>query len=270
MKKRIKTTLNIQGHRGCRGLFPENSLPAFQQAILLGVHTLEMDVVLSADYQVVVSHEPFISRIFCLTPDKQPIPESMDMKYNLFEMLYDEIRLFDCGSRKHPGFPEQKTMPCYKPLLREVFTLAEQLNPNIKYNIEIKSKPVWDGTYTPYPEAFVKQVLEVVDLYKVSSRTNLQAFDVRILEQVKKQAPAIPIALLVDEKESISEKLHSISFKPEIISPYFQLLTKELVQRYQALGYKIIPWTVNDNADLQRMIAYKVDGIITDYPNRLL
>lgn len=262
--------IDIQGHRGCRGLLPENSLIAFQKAIELGVHTLEMDVAISKDNKVVVTHEPFMSRVICLDPNKQVIPEEMDMKYNIYQMLYSEIKLFDSGSLKPPRFPEQKLQSCFKPLLSEVFEIADRLNPKIKYNIELKSKPSWDNIYTPYPDEFVRLVLEQISSYNVQDRTNLQAFDVRILEEINKQNPNITIALLVDENENISEKLHSISFKPEIIGPYFQLLSKELVKRYQDLGYKIIPWTVNEKEELKTMLNFQVDGIITDYPDRLL
>lgn len=265
-----KYEVDVQGHRGCRGLLPENSLPAFQKAIELGVHTLELDVAITKDKKVVVTHEPFMSRLICLNPTNEQIPESMDMKHNIYEMTHDEIKLFDCGSLKHPRFPEQALTSCYKPLLGEVIEMAEELNPNIKYNIELKSKPSWDGIFAPYPEEFVKLVIDEVLNHNVHNRTNLQAFDVRLLEQIKKQNSKISVALLVDENENISEKLHSISFKPEIISPYYQLLTAAVVDRYQDLGYKIIPWTVNENEELQRMLDYQVNGIITDYPDRLL
>lgn len=262
--------IEIQGHRGCRGLLPENSLPAIKKAIELGVHTLEMDVAISKDKKVVVTHEPFMSRHICLDPNKQRIPVEMDMKYNIFEMSHEEIKRFDCGSLKHSGFPEQILASCYKPLLSEVIEMAEKLNPKIKYNIELKSKPAWDGIFTPYPEEFVSLVIQEVENHNIQDRTNLQAFDVRILEQIKRKNTEIVLALLVDENENISQKLHSISFKPKILSPYFQLLTKDLVNRYQKLGYRVIPWTVNENEELQRMLDYQVDGIITDYPDRLL
>ncbi|HLT52989.1 MAG TPA: glycerophosphodiester phosphodiesterase [Flavobacteriaceae bacterium] len=264
-----KQDIDIQGHRGCRGLLPENSLPAFKKAIELGVHTLEMDLAISADKQVVVSHEPFMSRTICLDPEGNDIPEIDDKRYNLYQMTYQEIKLFDCGTKPHPRFPEQTLLKTYKPLLSEVFELAEGLNPNIKYNIEIKAQPDYDGVFTPAPKEFVELVLQVVNQYGVASRTNLQAFDTRILEEIKKQDPSMPIALLVDENESISGKLHQLSFKPEIISPYYELLTADLVTQYQQLDYKIIPWTVNDPEAISRMLEYGVDGIITDYPNRL-
>lgn len=99
--------IDIQGHRGCRGLLPENSMPAFIRAIELGVHTLELDLAISKDKKVVVSHEPFMSRKICLYASGNEILQSMDMKYNLYEMTYDEIKQFDCGLKFHPDYPNQ-------------------------------------------------------------------------------------------------------------------------------------------------------------------
>lgn len=262
--------IDIQGHRGCRGLLPENSLPAFKKAIELGVNTLEMDLAISKGKQVVVSHEPFISRFYCLYPDGSEIPLDDDMKYNFYQMTYDSIKQFDCGSKAHDRFPDQEKVKVYKPLLSEVFMFSDAINPNIKYNIEIKAKPEYDNVYTPEPEEFVRLVLKEIDEYKVFNRTNLQSFDVRILEEIKKQAPTMKVALLVDENESIDDKLKELSFKPKIISPYFKLLSKENVKIYQKENYQIIPWTVNDTEDMLDMLNFKVDGIITDYPDVLI
>ncbi|SFZ92687.1 glycerophosphoryl diester phosphodiesterase [Flaviramulus basaltis] len=262
--------VDIQGHRGCRGLLPENSLPAFKKAIELGVNTLEMDLAISKDNKVVVSHEPFIDRTYCLDFNGEEILKEDALKYKLYQMDYDSIKLFDCGSKLHKRFPNQEKMKVYKPLLSEVFLLSEDINPNIKYNIEIKSEPEFDNIYTPEPKEFVSLVLNEINKYKVFNRTNLQSFDVRVLEEIKKQAPTMAVALLVDENELIDGKLKELSFKPEIISPYFKLLSKEEVERYQKENYQIIPWTVNQAKDMQKMLDFKVDGIITDYPDVLI
>lgn len=262
--------IGVQGHRGCRGLLPENTLPAFQKAIELGVNTLELDLAISKDRQVVVSHEPFISRYYCLDSYGEVIPRRLDMKYNFLQMTYDSIKQFDCGSKQHPRFPDQRNFKTHKPLLGEVFKLSDSLNPNIKYNIEIKSKPDFDDLYTPKPHEFVSLVLNEVRRYGVASRCNLQSFDVRVLEEIKKQDPDMVVALLIDEKESIEDKLKELSFTPKILSPYFELLSKETVSAYQNQGFLVIPWTVNDPEDMERMIGFQVNSIITDYPDRLI
>ena len=262
--------LDIQGHRGCRGLYPENSLPAFDKAIELGVTTLELDIAITKDKEVVVSHEPFMSRTICFNPEGEEIPEDMDMKHNLYEMTHEEIKQFDCGSKFHPTYPDQIKLKTYKPLLSEVFELATAKNPDVKFNIEIKSKPEYYGIYTPQPDEYVKLVLDEVKESGLFNNVNLQSFDLVILEEIKKQSPNMPVALLVDEDETIATKLEKLSYKPEIISPYFRLLTSEMVNEYHSQDYLIIPWTVNEEQDMFKMLRWNVDGIITDYPNRLL
>ncbi|AUP78288.1 glycerophosphodiester phosphodiesterase family protein [Flavivirga eckloniae] len=262
--------IDIQGHRGCRGLLPENTIEAFKKAIDLGVHTLELDVAVSKDGIVVVSHEPYISRTYCLDTDGNEILEAFDKKYNLYQMTFDSIKQFDCGTKLHPRFPEQKKMKTYKPSLEEVIRISKNKNPNIKFNIELKSRPEYDGIYTPEPNEFVKLVLDVVNKNNAFNETNLQSFDLRVLEEIKEQSPKITVALLVDEDESIQSKMSKMSYAPEIISPYYKLLDAKTVNTLQANNFLIIPWTVNTNEDLLKMIDLNVNGIITDYPNRLI
>tara|TARA_R110001583_G_scaffold96748_2_gene241200 strand:- start:274 stop:1134 length:861 start_codon:yes stop_codon:yes gene_type:complete len=263
-------TIDIQGHRGCRGLMPENTIPAFLKAIELGVNTLELDVVISKDDVVVVSHEPYMNYEICLDSNANEIPKSDAKKYNLYQMTFDSIKQFDCGTKPYARFPNQEKIKTHKPSLQEVIQKAKRKNPAIKFSIEIKSLPEYDGIFTPKPKEFVHLVLEIVNKNDAFNDTNLQSFDLRVLEEIKKQSPKMTMALLVDEDESIVEKLNQLSFKPEIISPYYQLLDAEMVRNLQAENLKVIPWTVNKEEDLQQMINLKVDGIITDYPNRLV
>jgi glycerophosphoryl diester phosphodiesterase len=249
---------------------PENSLPAFEKAIDLGVHTLELDLAISKDKKVVVSHEPFFSRLYCLDPEGNEISKQDDMAFNLYEMTYDEIKQFDCGTKFHTKYPKQEKLKVYKPLLSEVIAMAETRNDQIKYNIEIKAKPLYDGKYTPTPKEFTALVLEVIKEYNVFNRVNLQSFDLRTLEEIHKQAPNMKVALLVDGSEDINGKLKSMSFKPEIISPYYKLLQANTVATLQSKEFMVIPWTVNKEQDMKLMIDYRVDGIITDYPNILI
>ena len=265
-----KNEIDVQGHRGCRGLFPENSLPAFEKALDLGVHTLEIDIVISKDLKVVVSHEPYMNHIICKQPNGENISDSILKPFNLFDLNYEDIKAFDCGSKFHPSYPNQKKIKTYKPLLAEVFELAKAKNPKVRFNIEIKSKPQYYGVYTPKPETYVKLVLNEIKSSGFSSQVNLQSFDLTILEEINNQMEPMQVALLVDEDEIIAKKLKQLSFKPEIISPYYKLLTEENVMNYKSKGFQIIPWTVNEISDLESMIGLKVDGLITDYPDRLI
>ena len=262
--------IDIQGHRGCRGLMPENTLPAFEKAIALGVHTLELDLAISKDRKVVVSHEPYINSLFCLDTLGNDINSEVDKTFNLYKMNYHEIKAFDCGTKVYPRFTEQQKLKAYKPLLSEVLEMAKAKNDKVRFNIEIKSDPRYDKIYTPKPDEFVSLVLEIINQYDVFEVSNLQSFDIRVLEEIKRQAPKMKVALLVDDNETIKAKLASLTFIPEIISPYFKLLNKNKVKQLQAKNFKVIPWTLNTVEDMQLMINYKVDGIITDYPDRLI
>ena len=174
-----KKMVDIQGHRGCRGLLPENSIIAFEKAIELGVHTLELDVVISKDHQVVVSHEPFMNHEIALDLQGNPIPESEEKNYNLYQMTYDSIRLYDCGTKKHPRFPTQQKLKVVKPLLDDVIQMVEVKTGNkIAYNIEIKRKPSYDGIYAPKVDEFVRLVVEVVQKYNLGDQPNPQKWHV--------------------------------------------------------------------------------------------
>lgn len=263
--------LDVQGHRGARGLFPENTIIAFEEAIKLGVNTLELDVVISKDKKVVVSHEPFMNHEITLDVAGNSISEADEKNFNLYEMTYDSIQLYDVGRKFHPRFHNQKKMKVAKPLLTDVIKMAEKRsNKKIHYNIEIKSLPEYDGVYSPEVDDFVNLTLEALRDSGISKRITLQSFDNRALESIHRQAPKIKIALLVDENESIDQKLSELSFKPTIISPYYMLLDKMSVEIYHRQNFRVIPWTLNSEADIHRMIDYKVDGIISDFPDLVL
>ena len=264
-----KHSIEIQGHRGYKGLYPENTILAFEKAAEFGVDVLEMDLCVSSDKQVVVSHEPYMSHRICKTPENEYIDQDSVLKYNLYKMTYDEIAAFDCGSVYQQDFPLQKKIKASKPLLSEVFNKIGRTYPEMRYNIEIKAHPGMDGSFTPEPVEYVKLVLDVITAKGMTDRSNLQSFDIRILEQIHVQNPSVEIALLVDTNESISDKLKQLSFKPEIISPHYSLLNTATVKELKSEGYRIIPWTVNSLGNLNEMIDLEVDAIITDYPDRL-
>lgn len=267
--------MDVQGHRGSRGLMPENTIPAFIKAIDLGVTTLEMDAVISKDGKVVVSHEPFLSHVICRDPQGFEISEEEEKEYNLYEMTYEEISECDCGSRIHPGYPEQQKLSINKPLLSEVISEVEAyINKNelraVRYNIETKSTEEGDGIYHPEPKEFVDRLMNVIQEKGIAERTTLQSFDVRTLQYAHDEYPNMELALLVGNAKSIESNLEQLGFTPEIYSPYYKLVRKKTVQQARGKGMKIIPWTVNKPKDIRRMIELRVDGIISDYPDRVL
>jgi glycerophosphoryl diester phosphodiesterase len=268
-------SLDIQGHRGCRGLLPENTIPAFLKAVELGVTTLELDVVISQDKQVVVSHEPFLSHVICKSPTGKAIEEEDEKKYNLYEMPYAVIEQCDCGSQPHPQFPEQENFPAYRPLLSEVIDTVEQFIAGngyepVFYNIETKSSEAGDDIFHPKPAEFTDLLLSVLNEKELQGRVVIQSFDVRTLQEIKQKKPELKLALLIGNTDSPKENLDKLGFTPTIYSPYYKLVDANLMKLARRQKMQIIPWTVNEPEDIENMLEMGVDGIISDYPNRVI
>jgi len=269
-----KHLVEVQGHRGDRGNFPENTIPAFLSAVKKGVAVIELDVVISKDQKVVVSHENFMSAQYMSDPDGNPISKEKERSYNLYEMTYDSIKRFDSGSRGNAGFPSQQKIKTYKPLLAEVIDSVEQyikvnkLKP-VRYNIEIKSEKSDYGKRQPRPEVFSAMVMKVITDKGIEKKMNIQSFDPELLNVLHKKYPKPVIAFLVGEG-TLTENLAKLDFLPEIYSPNYKLLEKQEVNALRTLKMKIIPWTVNEDAAIDQLLALQVDGIITDYPEKVL
>jgi glycerophosphoryl diester phosphodiesterase len=266
-------TFDLQGHRGARGLAPENTIAAFLKAMELGVTTLELDVVVTKDSQIVVSHEPWMSDLICRYPNGSEVEPGSMLKTNIFKMTYDEVRSYECGTRPHPRFPEQVLESASKPLLAEVFrAVEERLNAAQKspvfYNIETKSLPQGDGLFHPDPATFCRLLYQLLVEQDMLKKVTIQSFDVRTLQAMRKLDAYIPLVLLVENDLGLQANLDRLGFLPQTYSPAFHLVTAELVNAVHALGMRIIPWTVNEPADMLRMVELGVDGLITDYPDR--
>ena len=264
---------DIQGHRGCRGLMPENSIPAFLKAVNLGVTTLEMDVVITKDTQVLVSHEPFMNAAFCLDTLGKSITSEEETTFNIYKMDMEQIKKYDCGSKPHSRFPEQEKVRVTKPLLSEVFDEVEgHIKQNnlslINYNIEVKSEEAWDDIYHPTPQVFSELVYNLIDKKIDWKRITIQSFDFRILRYFHETYPKVQLAILVENNDGIEVNLENLGFRPPIYSCDFELLTQADVQHLHELDVRVIPWTVNNLTDMQRLVGWGVDGLITDYPDR--
>lgn len=264
---------DIQGHRGARGLMPENSIPAFLLALDSGVNTLELDLVITKDNQIVVSHEPWMSPSICLTPTGDTLLAKAEQKYNIYKMTYAEVQQWDCGSLGNKGFPEQKKLKVSKPLLKEVIVAAENhiksfTRYEVDYNLEIKSSPEGDTKFHPKPEVFSDLVFQLLDEYLPLDRIVIQSFDFRVLRYWHEKYPEIRLAALVMNKKTVDENLTDLGFTPSIYSPHYQLLKREDVKNLHEKNIRVIPWTVNEEKDMLSLKGMDVDGFITDYPNR--
>ncbi|WP_461107886.1 glycerophosphodiester phosphodiesterase family protein [Spirosoma koreense] len=278
-----KPAFDLQGHRGCRGLRPENTLSAFLKALDLGVTTLEMDVVISQDHQVVVSHEPYFSAAYSVDPTGKPVTKKDQKKLQLYQMSYTDIRQYDVGANGNPAYPQQQKVRTYKPLLSEVIEQAEAYRkiknlPTFSYNIEIKSDPDEYAKSQPDPATFCNLVQAVlknqIQLGRISTdRIIIQSFDFNTLRYWKQQAnlghyPDIRVSALVQNLRSPEKNIAQLGFRPDIYSPNFHLLSKRRLDQLHTRGILVIPWTVNNLRDMKRLKEWGVDGIITDYPDR--
>jgi len=266
--------IDLQGHRGSRGLMPENSIEAMLEAIRWGVTTLEMDVVITKDKQVVLSHEPFMNIEIATLPVGVNNNEN-SKAFNIFQMTYEEVKTWDVGSKFNPRFPDQRKMKVHKPLLKELieavesYTKANKL-PQVAYNIETKMSPDTDELFHPGPVEFVDLLSKVIIDAGIANRTTIQSFDPRSLIELHKRKAPFQLSYLIEatSKTTSAQVLARLGFKPDIISPEYSMVDASFVQDFHQQKMKIIVWTVNQEADIKKMAALGVDGIISDYPNR--
>lgn len=272
---KVAKQVQVQGHRGERGHSPENTIVGFKNAIKKGVDVIELDVVISKDKQVVVSHEPYMSSLYVLTPQGNSISKKEEKQFNLYQMSYDSIRAFEVGLKGNVKFPQQKRVSAYKPLLSEVIDSVEafverQKLPPVGYNIEIKSEPSQYGDYQPQPDEMVALVMQVLNSKTIAGSWNIQSFDPAVLNEVHKQYPEVVLAYLVHQG-SVELNLGLLNFIPSIYSPHYKLVkNKTVVDSVKAKGMKLVPWTVNDSQTIKKLINLGVDGIITDYPEKVI
>ncbi|MEM7303528.1 MAG: glycerophosphodiester phosphodiesterase [Pseudomonadota bacterium] len=289
------TAFDLQGHRGARGLMPENTLPGFAGALSVGVTTLELDVGLTSDGVLVVSHDPALNPDLTRTKDGRWINAPVLIKSTSMKELksYDVGRLKQ-GSKTAERFPDQLSVDGTSlPTLSEVFDLAERAtNTMVRFNIETKINPTKPAT-TATPQAFAAALHQLIASRNLQSRVTVQSFDWRSLQEIQRLDPSIQTVYLTAEQDWLNNVADdengpspwAAGFKlsdfqgsvPAMIkaagggvwSPFHRDLTPTRIKAAQDIGLKVIPWTVNDPADMRRLIQVGVDGIITDYPDRL-
>jgi glycerophosphoryl diester phosphodiesterase len=276
-KNLVKPPLGVfdkQGHRGCRGLMPENTFPAMKKALDLGVTTLEMDIVFTKDKQAVLSHEPFFNHEITTKPDGSYVTEAEEKSLNIYKMSYDEVKKYDVGIKPHPRFPKQQKLKVYKPLLSDLLDSVQEYMMSSKralpyFNIETKTDPATDNIYHPAPEEFVELLVAVIKEKNIEEQVIIQSFDFRTLQYLHQHYPTIRTAMLIEDfdKRSLDEQVKSLGYVPSIYSPAYQLVNEELLKKCHTQNMKVIPWTVNDKETIAKLKAIGVDGLISDYPN---
>ena len=288
------SALDIEAHRGGRALFPENTLQSFANALSMGVNTLELDIGVTRDAAIVVSHERKLNPDLARAPDGTYVaPPGIPF----IQLSLDEVKKYDVGQIR-PGsayaarFPDQHSVPGTPiPTLIEVFDLVRKSGDlQVRFNIETKIDPNHPEE-SPDPQRFVNLLLDLLQQQKFSDRVMVQSFDWRTLQLVQKQAPHIPTVYLTLQKgpgatNSLDKATEwTAGFNPAefgkslprtikaaggaIWSPYFRDVDAALVSESHKLGLKVVVWTVNTPEDIAGMIDIGVDGIISDHPDML-
>jgi glycerophosphoryl diester phosphodiesterase len=263
---------DIQGHRGWRGLYPENTIPGFLAVAKAGIKTLELDVVVTKDSVVVASHEPWFSADFTTLPSGETLLPKEEKMHNIFKLSYEESKKYDVGLRVNPKFPEQKSMAAYKPALSEIFEIIEAEFPekDITYNIEIKRVAAQDHEFHPDLKTYTDLVISVIESQGLRERCFIQSFDHEVLIYLKIKYPEYRCVMLVMDMQAAQHHLDILGFTPDVYSPYFILVNPGLVDFCREKGMKLIPWTVNDIPAAEKLLDLGVDGIISDYPIKIL
>jgi len=248
----------VHGHRGARAIRPENTIPAFEYAIKAGVDVLELDMAVTKDDVVVVSHDPVLNPEICKGPGT-PRP--------IRTLTLSELRQWDCGGLRNPKYPKQTPMPGARiPTLDEVFVLSSRG----KFEFNIETKIFADHPeYTPSPEKFAQLVLECVRRHGLESRVILQSFDFRTLHVMKSLDPRIRLSALYEKGPDSFVDVARRAGAP-IVSPEKDLVTRQKVKAAHAAGLQVVAWTANTRPAWDALVAAGVDAIISDDPAALI
>ncbi|WP_129717544.1 glycerophosphodiester phosphodiesterase family protein [Pedobacter sp. SYP-B3415] len=277
LKNRSKKAVEFdtQAHRGGRGLMPENTIPAMLHAVDLGVRTLEMDLGMSKDKQVIVTHDPYVNTLFVTPPKGAEITQEEGKKLYWYSMDYAFIKQYETGLKPYALFPRQQKVSTHIPLLSELIDQVEQharrKGRKMFYDMEIKSQPAGDNIKHPEIPEFCDRVVDLLKTKKVLNRTVIQSFDVRALKYIHGKYPKVVLSYLVDKKTAprVSENLDALGFTPVWYSPEHSTVTAAMTNACHSKGIKVLPWTANTREDIARLKALGVDGIISDYPDLL-
>ncbi|MFD2540664.1 glycerophosphodiester phosphodiesterase family protein [Sphingobacterium chuzhouense] len=270
---------DAESHRGGRGVMPENTIPSMLYSLSLDeITTLEMDVKVTADRKLILSHDDYLNPWITTKPTGEVLTEEEKKEYVFMQMNYEEIKKFDVGSKAHHLFPEQRKIEVSIPLLEDVIDSVQHFikkegRKQVFYNIETKSSEEGDHRYNPIPEEFVKLLMEVVEKKDITPYVIVQSADVRTLRVLREKYPNIRTSYLVGARRkdfTVEEDLDVLGFQPDIYSPNFKYITREDVEKCQKMGMKVVVWTPNTKKEIEELKAMGVDGIITDYPELLL
>lgn len=262
---------HIYGHRGARGLYPENTIDGCVRALNFPIKGLELDIVVSKDRKLILSHEPWMNYQICTDANGLPISESVGKDLNIYKMDYEQIRKFDCGSLEHPLFPSQQSFATNKPTLEVlVHQLKEERHDPVELLLEIKSNPKYYGVYQPEPNEYASQIDTYLKDLEFNTAPVLMSFDPNILNAINRINSDYRIGFLVNNTKSVGKNLSLLDFKPAQYNLMHTAVSIEIIHELKEKNIEIIPWTVNTVENAQILSNIGITSIITDYPNLFL
>lgn len=258
-------SFKIAGHRGFRGLYPENSITGFQKAIEIGADAIEFDVVVNKDSQLVLSHEPFIDPTYCSTKDANDTKNLKSKR--IFKMTQEEVEEYDCGSKMHPKFKDQLKISITKPLLQTVFDSVDFQDKTILFEIKYK---YGDTLNYPSLETYAKIVFNEANTSKYKSQIIFMSFDAAILNQIYLLDNTAKLVYLVYKpRRNVLNFLEEISFNPYALGLFYPTIRKKKIQILNKKGIQTFAWTVNNEKKAAKLINNGIDVLITDFPDRM-
>ncbi len=268
--------VDVQAHRGGAGLMPENTIEAMKHALDMGVNTIELDLQISSDGHIVVSHDPYFHSRYAIRPDGSHVKKDEPKEY-LYTMPYSEIVKYDVGSRPSEVWPEKECFKTVKPLANDLIDFVENYTKEkgyspVRYNVEVKSKKMkGEGELIPTYDAFATMCCRFLASKHLDDRLVVQCFDVRALNYMHEKYPELIYSYLVNANAPDFETyMGMLNFTPTWLSPHHTIVDEALVAKCREKGIKLVPWTADKPEDIKRLIDLGVEAIITNYPDRLL
>lgn len=266
----------IFAHRGGSAEYPENTIPAMLNAVSNGVYALELDVHITADYKVVVWHDPYLDSRKVLNADGTKLGRGSKMRNLIYKMSYEKLSKYDVGSLEVKKYKDRVNKKMHISLLSDLIDAVEAYTiknglPDVTYNIEIKSHPLADNRLTPTYDLYADLVMQVLYKRRLGDRLIIQSFDVRTLNYLNIKYPDLKLSYLIKSaKYPLKEVRKHLYFTPAILSPNYELVNPQLISECREMGIQVIPWTVNRREDVLFLSKMGVAGIITDYPSDAL
>ena len=250
----------IFGHRGCRGLYPENTIIGFQKAIKMGVDGIEFDVVVNKNLQLIISHEPYIDTSYCISNLNQ------EHSLNIFEMSLDEIRKIDCGTKYIDRFPNQIKKKEQKPTFEELEKKIKDFKGDLLF--EIKCNPDYVNKYFPDYKTYARTIVDETKDSPLLKNIIFMSFDWRILNELYK-INSTSKYIFLSEKNNFIKDLDFLNFKPFALGLDHKIISKSIIDSVHDQNQLVYAWTVNSFEIFKKLIEINADGIITDYPDKI-